>query len=454
MITISTIGARLDRLPPSKVHYKILSLIALGMFLDGFDMYLAGGVLGVLVKSGWSNVNLNALFVSATFIGLLIGSLAAGFVADHLGRKFAYQFNLLIFGLGSLAAALAPNMTWLIIFRCIMGIGLGAEIVIGYASFSEFAPAQTRGKWAAKLSFLTNLSVPVSALLGYLIIPSLGWRWMFGIAGIGAMIVWILRKNLPESPRWYASKGQIDKADEVVSALEKAVEAEKGIKLSAITDDVIDDADNKNQGSFWDLFKGTLLTRTIVAGIMLIGINTAIFSFVTWLPTIFLKDGINVSKSLGYTAVMMIGAPLGAFLGIFILDKLGRKWTAVGLLTIASILGYVYALQRTTETIVFIGFCLTTLLYILVSLVMGIYVPELFPTNIRFRGVGFAHAFGRLATIFSPYGVALLLNNFGAKSVFIAISGILIFVALVIAALGVETKQKSLEELSKSISYH
>jgi len=169
-------AARLDRLPISKFHGKILWLIGLGMFFDTFDIYLAGAVLGALVKSGWSNVNLNATFISATFLGLVLGSWMSGFVGDHFGRKFSYQFNLLIYGLGSLACAFAPNMTFLIIMRGITGVGLGAEVVTGYATLSEFVPPSNRGKWQAYLALITNSGLAGAGVLGYLIIPNLGWR--------------------------------------------------------------------------------------------------------------------------------------------------------------------------------------------------------------------------------------------------------------------------------------
>ena len=138
-------GARLDRLPLSRFHLRILWLIGAGMFFDSFDIYLTGGVLGALVKSGWSDMNLNASFISATFIGMLIGSLAAGFLGDRYGRRFSYQTNLAIFGLASLAGALAPSMNWLIACRFVMGVGLGAEIVVGYATLTEFIPPSIAG---------------------------------------------------------------------------------------------------------------------------------------------------------------------------------------------------------------------------------------------------------------------------------------------------------------------
>ncbi len=202
--TVRTVsaGARLDRLPISRFHTRVLWLIGGGMFLDSFDIYLAGGVLGALAKTGWSTMHLNAAFLSSTFIGMLIGAFTAGVLGDAKGRKFTYQFNLAVLGLASIAGAFAPNMTWLIVCRFFMGLGLGAEIVVGYGSVGEFMPPAVRGKWSAYLSLITNSALFFSTFLGYLIIPSIGWRAMFAIVGVGAMIVWVLRKKMPESPRW------------------------------------------------------------------------------------------------------------------------------------------------------------------------------------------------------------------------------------------------------------
>lgn len=447
MTSANNISERMDRLPTSKVHYRLLWLVGLGMFLDSFDIYLAGGVLGALVKSGWSNINLNATFISATFMGLLIGALMAGFIGDSKGRKFAYQVNLLIFGLAALASAVAPNMTVLIIFRGIMGIGLGAEIVVGYALIGEFAPAKTRGKWVSLLSLITNSAVPISALLGFLIIPNIGWRYMFVLVGIFALVVWFLRRNMPESPRWYVSKGMYKEADEVVTQFELEIEKEKGIKLEQIEVSNVVEKVNEKKTSFSDLFKGKMVTRTLIACMILIAINALVYSFTAWVPTLFLQSGINVSKSLQFTMIMMFGAPVGACIGIIIADRVGRKWSIVGLLVGAGILGYVYSLQTVMPIIISVGFLLTVVIYILVALGLALYVPELFPTEIRFRGTGFSNAIGRLSTIFSPYLVAWLILTQGVKSVFIVLGVVVAFVALIVAIFGVETKQKSLDEI-------
>src|SRR5450631_946807 len=218
-------GARLDRLPISSFHKRIFWLVGAGMFFDGYDLYVGSNVLPSLLQSGFSTPPLNADFISKTFIGMTIGALVTGFLGDKYGRRFTYQVNLLIFGLASLAAAAAQDMTQLNWARFVMGLGLGAEIVVGYSTLTEFVPPQSRGRWLSFMAFLVVSGLPVTALLGYLLIPTWGWRPMFVIAGVGALIVWWLRKALPESPRWLESQGRDAEAEAILETIEKQAPA-------------------------------------------------------------------------------------------------------------------------------------------------------------------------------------------------------------------------------------
>jgi putative MFS transporter len=223
MPTAVNAGARLDRLPISPFHYRIFWLVGAGMFFDGYDLYVAGGVLASTIQSKFSTLPQNLQFLSLTFVGMTLGSLITGFVGDKYGRRFTYQINLLIFGLASLAAAFAQDMNQLIVCRFVQGLGLGAEIVVGYSTLTEFVPPKSRGRWLAFMAFLTVCGFPVTAILGYLIIPTWGWRPMFVIAGLGSLVVWYLRKNLPESPRWLEAQGRTAEAEALMQAIEKDV---------------------------------------------------------------------------------------------------------------------------------------------------------------------------------------------------------------------------------------
>lgn len=439
--------ARINNLPATRTMYKVFTLITLGMVLDGFDVYLAGGVLSSLIQTGWSTMFLNAAFISTTFIGLFLGSIASGVIGDLKGRQFAYQINLLIFGLASLASFFAPNMITLIILRGIAGFGLGAEIVTGFALLGEFVPAGSRGKWVGSLSVLANCSAPIATFIGFLIIPSIGWRWMFVIVGIASLIVWYFRRSLPESPRWYFSQGRYSEAEKVVRQFEQEAEKKYGTRHPGVNlnDQQQFDQIDTRKSRFSELFSSNEIRKTILACVILAAINTAAFTFVTWAPTLLVNSGITVSKSLGYSALMMLGAPVGAFIGRSTVDRIGRKWMIVGAFVMTAVFGYAYAFQTNPAAIMSLGFLMTVCIYILMAVALSIYVPELFPTRLRMRGNGTAQAVGRFFTIITPYAVAGLLSTQGPISIFIMIGIFMAVTAVLTIFWGPETKKQILK---------
>src|SRR6187397_1761565 len=273
-------GARLDRLPVSSFHYRIFWLVGAGMFFDGYDLYVAGGVLASTIQSKFSTLPQNLQFLSLTFVGMTIGSFVTGFVGDKYGRRFTYQVNLLVFGLASIAAAFAQDMTQLIICRFIQGLGLGAEIVVGYSTLTEFVPPKTRGRWLSMMAFIVVAGFPVTALLGYLIIPAFGWRPMFIIAGVGSLVVWYLRKNLPESPRWLESQGRTEEAEALMREIETEAAGAAALPPVVVPAPV-------PQVAASDMLRSPILQRMIVGSWTLITINTLIFGFVIFLPQFF-----------------------------------------------------------------------------------------------------------------------------------------------------------------------
>src|SRR5258707_679255 len=291
-------GARLDRLPISSFHYRIFWLVGAGMFFDGYDLYIAGGVLASAIQSKFSTAPQNLQFISLTFVGMTLGALITGFVGDKFGRRFTYQINLLIFGLASLAAAFAQDMYQLIACRFMQGLGLGAEIVVGYSTLTEFVPPKTRGRWLSMMAFLVVAGFPVTALLGYLIIPAWGWRPMFIIAGVGSLIVWYLRKNLPESPRWLESQGRTAEAE----TLMQSIEQESGGGGGTLPPVVVPAQVAQVVAS--DMLRPPLLQRMLVGCWVLITINTLIFGFVIFLPQFFLPQGLTIANSLASTLVL------------------------------------------------------------------------------------------------------------------------------------------------------
>jgi putative MFS transporter len=435
-------GARLDRLPLSKFHRRIMWLIGAGMFFDGFDIYVAATVLGATFKTGFSTMGQNAQFMSVTFVGMMLGSLLTGFLGDRYGRRFTYQANLAIFGFACLASAFAPSMTVLILLRFAMGIGLGAENVVGYSTMTEFVPPQARGKWLGGMNVIVVSGLPVAALLGTLIIPRLGWRAMFILGGLGALVVWYLRKALPESPRWLESVGRGEEAEALLQSIEREVSQQHGPLPPPVTSLAV--APARNLGS---LLSPLLLPRMIVGATTLIVMNTLIFGFVTWLPTFFVHEGLSIVTSFRYSLVMSLGAPVGSAIGAFTADSWGRKPTIAGASFLTIVLGGIYPYIHQPAALLAVGFLLTVPIYVLVSVLFAIYIPELFPTEVRLRAAGICNTFGRGATILTPFLAVALFRSYGIGGVLSLMIGLLVVQAVVVLWFGIEPKKRRLEEL-------
>lgn len=438
-------GARLDRLPISRFHYRNIGLIASGMFLDAFEIGLQGGVLATLIATGWSTPGQNALFISATFAGMALGAWMAGILGDRFGRRFSYQLNLAIFGLASFAAAAAPSMEWLTAARLVMGVGLGAEIVVGYVTISELVPPASRGRWAGALGTITNSAVFVSAFAVRMVVPEFGWRPLFLVLGIGALIVWAARKTMPESPRWLESKGRTQEAEQVMRQIEAEIEHTAGKRLP---EPAYQPSVATRVYGLSHLFSRGLLARTITGCLILIGINSSLYGFVAFLPTFMVQQGLTITTSLNYVTLMSLGGPIGALLGMALSDRVGRKpcLTFFSLMAIAC--GLIYPHASNSTEVMAIGFLLVTSLYVLFVVAIGMYVLELFPTEIRMRGAGLCNMVGRLALIITPQITAGLFAFGGVDSVVVFIAGLLMIQMIVMLVFGPETKGRSLEALT------
>ena len=435
-------GARLDRLPLSRFHMRLMRLIGLGMFFDGFDIYLAAAVLGATYRSGFSTLPQNALFVSITFVGMMLGSVATGFLGDRYGRRFTYQVNLAIFGAASLLSAAAPDMTTLIILRFVMGFGLGAENVVGYSTMTEFVPPANRGKWLGIVAVCVVTGLPISALLAWVITPYAGWRGLFVIGGIGALLVWRARKNLPESPRWLESMGRRAEAEALMTAIEREVAAQMPLPPLVVV------ATPPSSRELSSLFAPPLLSRLVLGCIALIVINTLIYGFITWLPTFFAKEGLSTATSFGYTFIMALGAPIGCLLGALTVDHWGRRWTIVGASLASIVFGSIYPFVHDAVLLPVVGFALTVPMYVLVAVLFGVYIPELFPTETRLRASGICNTFGRAATIVTPFIVLALFSTYGVGGVLTMMIGLLVVLIIAVLVLGVEPSGRRLEEMN------
>lgn len=431
-----SVAARLDRLPSSRFHKRLVALVGGGMFCDNFDIYIAGAVLGVFVATGFSTLDLNAYFVSATFLGMFLGTVGAGLVADRFGRRVTFQWNLAIFGLASLAGAVAPSIEWVIFLRFLCGVGLGAEIVLGYGTIAEFVPPERRGRWTALLSMISSTGLLASNLLSWALIPMFGWRVMFAIPGVGALIILWLRKALPESPRWLEVRGRLEEADRVVTSIEDEVRAQHAnLRDPAQRQPVKPEA----------IWQRAFIRPLVLGTVMQVVMFAALYGLVSWIPTFLLKQGIPINQGLGLTALMSLGAPTGALIALLFVDRLGRRSAIIGGSLGAAAMSVLFGQVTSQIVAISVGFATFALIYFLLATIQAVYLPELFPTAVRMRCNAVCLAIARLTAAAAPFGVVLLFNNWGVTGVVSVIGALLVGQAMAMALLGHETAGRSLE---------
>ncbi|MGC1779124.1 MAG: MFS transporter [Xanthobacteraceae bacterium] len=436
------IGRKLDALPVGRFHYRLTGLIVGGLFVDQFDNYITGGVLGAAIKEGWSTMSANALFISAGTAGMTIGSIAAGWIGDRYGRRFSFQMNLLIFGVFSFAAAAAPTMGWLTVARFLMGLGMGAEFVIAFAMLSEFVPPKTRGRWQASLAVISNGAVFISSLCGFIIIPHYGWRWVFVIAGVAAIAVWVLRKSLPESPRWLESKGRTAEANRIVDDIVR----ELGLSAAPITAAPASGPAVPVEVPFSALFAPPILRRTLLAIILMTMGLTVSYGYTNWLPTFFIKQGMSLNTSIGFTVVMSLGGTLGALVAFAASDKVDRKPSLTVIGICALVFGVLFAQGQSMLWINIFGLLLLCSLFAFTTLSIAVYMPELFATEYRTRGAGIAFTCARIGIVVTPFPIVWAFDFGGLNAVTAMFSVFLVIALIALWLLGVETRAKPLEE--------
>jgi putative MFS transporter len=318
---------------------------------------------------------------------------------------------------------------------------------VGYSTLTEFVPPQSRGKWLGFMTVFVVTGLPVAALLGTLIVPRFGWRAMFVIGGIGALVVWYLRKQLPESPRWLESIGRAEEAETLLTAIESEV-----ARTHAPLPTPVFAPGAKHSRNLSSLANPVILPRMILGSISLIVINSLLYGFVTWLPTFFVQQGLSIARSFTYSLVMALGAPIGSAIGAFTADVWGRKPTIIGACMLTILIGSFYPFISHPILLMVAGFSLIVPIYVLVALLFAIYIPELFPTEVRLRAAGICNTFGRGAIIFTPYIVVALFRAHGVGGVLLFMIGLLVVEIVVVLTFGVEPKKRRLEEIESEVA--
>jgi putative MFS transporter len=444
------VGHALDEAKISPLHRRVVALIAAGYFCDVIDFTVFGSLVPFIIKSGFAAAAQTALIGSATIFGLALGTAGQGEFSDRFGRRFIYQFNLLLFGVFTILGALAPSVTVLIICRFIAGIGLGAEQPLAFAYAGEYAPKRIRGRILAIVHFIggacvwpigTGLVIGISVFVAST--PSMAnsvdyvWRGMWLLVGVLALIVWVFRFTLPESPRYLATHGRGKEALDVLARLGIAGPTQP---LSS------DAASNTKSDPFW-LVLSAFPVRVIAGMICFTAFFGIAIGLGAWLPNIMNAKGFTITKSLQYTLAMNFAVPCASIFMMYALDKFGRKITAICAFVAAGVMAMVFANAETAAELMIVGFIMIFFVQVAGNS-MQIFASEVFPTNARASGFGLASGVGRLATAFILPTILWVQNGWGLTTVFGCLATLLFIAAVSVTQLGPEARQKSLDEVA------
>ncbi|HVC61848.1 MAG TPA: MFS transporter [Acetobacteraceae bacterium] len=454
----SRITARLDRLPMTRQLWTLVTLIALGGFFEVYDLFFTGYVapglfadkiLTPTTTSFFGMAGIGA-FIAALFTGLFIGTIAFAFVADRYGRRAIFTYSLLWYSVCTLILAFQHTATGLNLWRLIGGVGIGVELVTIDAYISELVPKTSRGKAFAFQQGVGFLAVPTIAFFAWVLVPLSpfgvsGWRWVVIIGSVGALAIWVLRRQLPESPRWLAQRGRAAEAEQIMARIEAQVAAEYGRPLPAPRPAA---AELTHAGSYLEVFDPTYRSRTIMMLVVNLGSTIGFYGFANWVPTLLIAKGIHVTQSLEYTFIIALAYPLFAIASVSFADRMERKTQVAASSIGMAICGVIFSLQTSPAALVVLG-TIQTMLLTWLSFSFHNYQAEIYPTRIRARAVGFVYSWSRFSAIFTGFLVAFFLKNMGVPGVFVLIGGAMLVVAGAIGGYGPRTNQLALEEIAR-----
>lgn len=442
-----SVAERLERLPLTSYQIKLMMIIGVSWFFECIDVAMMTFALAPIKTEFALDTVQAGILGSMTFVGMFIGALGAGFLADHFGRLRVLQWSMICWGIASLLCALAPSVQILMVCRILLGIGMAMELVAASAIVSEFAPAKLRGKMATYMLGLWPLGFISAGLLAYFFIPLGGWRLLFIAQAVPSLFVFFVRRNMPESPRWLAERGYKQLSEEVMAMIEAKVERAAGEPLP-LPRAILNNQNNSTSGKgFAALFKHGLAKRTIMLWGLWFFSLLGYYGLSTWLGTFLTDKGYLVTKSSLYL-VLMASAGIPSFI---LLSKLVEYWGRKPSMII-TLLGTAFGAclygnaSNLTQVIVF-GLIMQFFMFGMWCALYA-YTPDLYPTGLRATGAGCASAAGRVGALIGPYVVGLTLPFLGQAGVFELGAGAFVLAALITFVLGEETKGKILEEIS------
>jgi putative MFS transporter len=437
----SSLIARIESIPFSRWHIKPRVVMGSATFFDAFDSLSLAFVLPVLIGLWKLNPGQIGILISIGYLGQAVGAVIFGWMAEKFGRVFSAKWTILLMSVMCIACVFAGNFNTLLLFRFIQGIGVGGEVPVAAAYINELSRAQGRGRFFMLYEMIFPLGLMLSAQIGTFVVPSLGWKWMFLIGGIGGFIVFSMLFTLRESPRWLISKGRFDEADRVIKEIEASTDERMPVTISA--------PKTEAKGNWKELFSPFYRGRTLIVWVLWFTAYFVSNGLNNWLPSLYKTVyHLPLQESLRAASVTNVVQVIAVFACALFVDKIGRKkWATIAFIVAGILLTTLWSVgAKTPSSVIYLGSTaygamgtITVLLYL--------YTPEIYPTRMRAIGTAFATAWLRLASAIAPAVVGFVLGAKGINFVFILFAGVAV-IGAVLALRMIETREKVLEEIA------
>ena len=441
--------ARLETLPFSKWHRDFFILGFLGVMFDAADFALFGAALPPIAREFGLGPAQSGLLATVGLIGAFAGALFWGTVSDYVGRRTSFSATIGIFALFTGLVAASWNIASLAVFRFLSNFGLGGEVPVTATLGAEFSPSRIRGAMAGNLLTAFPVGLIVAAVLSLSILPTFGWRALFAVGVVPAILLFFVRRYMPESVRFLLSKGRVREAEQTVAHIEtEALGRQRTAGELQSMPQVRPELAVKTGVTVLELFTEGRALRTVLIWIVSFGFFWSSNGILFMLPTILTQQGIPLTQAIAYQLVQAIGGVLGYTACSFLIDRYGRRPVLFLYYFVGAFFHLWFAMSTGLTTFAaafFVGWVNPG-----VYGSTGVYVGELHPTHIRATAVGWFFGIGRIGSFLVPTMVGLMIAyGWGKYTLYMfALSFLIASVALIL--IGIETKGRVLEEITQA----
>ncbi len=427
------------------VQGRIFIIGGLGFMFDAWDVTLNGALIPLVAAEWGLDRTTAALLGTGNLVGMALGAFLWGTIADKIGRKKAFTWTLLIFSVFTVAGALAPGFGWFVACRFIAGVGLGGCIPVDYALVGEFTPSRQRGRVLTAMDGWWPVGAALSFFVsGWVQATTGNWRLILVVMVLPALLVFWVRRSVPESPLYLVRKGQRDAAAKVIDDLV----ARTGAAVRPYTLPEPGAAPRLSAGSWLEqLVKIWRFSPriTMVAWSLFLTILLVYYLALTWMPSILADTGMVQSTAFFMTSVMALMGLIGVGIAALLVERVGRKWLLGITGPLSAIILVMVAVTLNAPTVALIWLLVFGVVVQIAVPVLYTYVSELYPTELRGSGFGWASSFSRLGAGFGPLAFAALWPVVGLGNLFLVAGAMVLGAVILMAFFAPETKGRALQ---------